>query len=213
MVIESGLRQRLAEMMQLRPSRYRDMLDVLAERLNATARDGVLKVGDAMPEFVLPNAANELVYSGDLLRQGPLVVVFFRGDWCPFCQETLRSLNAALPDIQAAGAVLAAITPDTGEYVQHASAGLGSGFHILCDVDSATALRFGTIYRVPDDLIDYWRSLRIDIDARHGDTDRFLPMPATFVVDQSGVVLFSYASGDITDRVEPSVICNVAASR
>jgi peroxiredoxin len=213
MPAEIGLRQTLAEMMLQRPVRYRDMLGVLAQRLNATARSGVLQVGDQMPEFVLPDATNELVFSGDLLREGPLVVVFFRGDWCPFCQETLKHLNAALPAIEAAGAVLVAITPDTGEYLHHASADLGLRFHVLSDVDSATALRFGTIYRVPDDLIDYWRSLRIDIDERHGDTDKFLPMPSTFVVDQSGVVLFSYASGDITDRVEPNVICDVAASR
>jgi len=210
---EIGLRQKLAEMMAVRPDHYREMLDVLAHRLNATAQEGVLKAGDLMPDFVLPNARNELVFSGDLLKQGPLVVVFFRGDWCPFCRETLKELNAALPAIEAAGAVLVAITPDTGEHLHRVSTALDLRFHVLSDVDSATALRFGTTYRVPDDLIDYWKSTRIDIDERHGDTDKFLPMPSTFVVAQSGIVQFGYASGDITDRVEPEVICNLAALR
>src|SRR6185312_16134838 len=109
-----SLRQRLAALMNLRPAPFRALLDDLSTRLRATAMDGVLKAGDRMPEFVLPDAEGTLVFSDDLLARGPLVVVFFRCDWCPFCTMTLAALNDVVPEIEASGASLVALTPDTG---------------------------------------------------------------------------------------------------
>lgn len=191
-------------MLTLRPERYRSLLRGLAERLKKTAEEGILKLGDPMPDFVLPDAKGDLVFSDDLLKGSPLVIVFFRGDWCPFCRTTLSALNEAARDIEAAGASLVAVTPDVGEYVRSAASGLS--FPVLSDVDSATALRFGVMYRVPDPLHDYWMGLGIDISARHGDSSRLLPLVATFIADRSGILRFAYASGDITDRVEPETI-------
>ena len=201
-----SLRDELTDMMALRPERYRAMGADLAARLRATALEGVLRPGDPMPDFVLPDARGELVPSDDLLGRGPLVVVFFRGDWCPFCRTTLSALNEVLPDLEAAGAGLVALTPDTGDYVHSAWSGLGLRFPVLSDVDGAIGLRFGTMYRVPDELIAYWTAAGIDLATRHGDESRFLPMPATFIADQSGILRYAYASGDITDRVEPETI-------
>src|SRR3954468_17061695 len=87
------LQQTLSEMMVQRPAAYRALLDDLTEVLRQAALSGVLKAGDPMPDFVLPDADGELVFSDDLLRKGPLVVVFFRGEWCPFCRATLAALN------------------------------------------------------------------------------------------------------------------------
>jgi peroxiredoxin len=201
-----SLREQLAAMLKLRPERYRSLLRMLAERLKKTAEEGVLKPGDPMPDFVLPDAQGELVFSDDLLKRAPLVVVFFRGDWCPFCRTTLSALNEVAPDIEAAGASIVALTPDTGDYVNAASSGLGLRFPVLSDVDGATALRFGVTYRVPDALYDYWAGVGIDISARHGDSSHLLPLVATFIANRSGVLSFAYASGDITDRVEPKTI-------
>ena len=201
-----SLREQLAAMLTLRPERYRSLLRGLAKRLKETAEDGVLKPGDPMPDFVLPDAKGELVFSDELLMRAPLVVVFFRGDWCPFCRTTLSALNEVAPDIEAAGASLVALTPDTGDYVNAASSGLGLSFPVVSDVDGATALRFGVTYRVPDALYDYWTGVGIDIAARHGDSSHLLPMVATFIADRSGILRFAYASGDITDRVEPETI-------
>src|SRR5271166_260103 len=133
-----SLREQLAAMLTLRPERYRSLLRELAERLKKTAEEGVLKPGDPMPDFVLPDATGELVFSDDLLKRAPLVVVFFRGDWCPFCRTTLSALNEVAPDIEAAGASLVALTPDTGDYVNAASSGLGLSFPVVSDVDGAT---------------------------------------------------------------------------
>src|SRR5664279_4104258 len=107
------LRQRLAEMMTLRPARYRTLLDEVTVRLRDTALEHVLRAGDKMPDFVLPDGNGELVFSGDLLAKGVLVVVFFRGGWCPFCTPTLTAWNEVIDDIVAAGGRMVALNLDT----------------------------------------------------------------------------------------------------
>ena len=198
-----GLRQRLAALMAMRPASYQTLTADIATRLKQSALDGVLKPGDAMPDFVLPDAAGTLVFSDDLLARGPLVVVFFRGDWCPFCRMMLVALTDILPDIAAMGASLVALTPDTGDYANAAGRELGLRFPVLSDVDSATALAFGTNYVVPDAMRQVQEANGLDLAVRHSDGAWFLPMPATFIADRSGILRFCYASGDVTDRLEP----------
>lgn len=208
-VTEMELRQKLAGMLAERPAWYVALLEEIAERLRRTACESVLRAGDPMPAFVLPNAEGELVFSGDLLARGPLVVCFFRGDWCPFCRATLTALEAALPEIVAQGASLAAITPDTAGLVTAAKRKLDLGYELLSDVGSAVGLQFGTVYRVPDAYVSVLQSAGIDLARRHGDPDALLPMPATFVIDRSGIIQYAHASGDITDRSEPSEIAAI----
>lgn len=201
-----SLRQQLTEMMAVRPAAYRALLDALADRLNRTAVQGALRAGDPVPPFVLPDVQGDLVFSDDLLRAGPLVIVFFRGDWCPFCRTTLTALNAIAADIAAAGAAMVAITPDTGEYLRKTWHDLQLGFPVLSDADSATGLQFGAVYHVPDDLVAYWAQVGIDLEDRHGDAAHVLPMPGTFIANSAGILRFAHTSGDITDRVEPQTI-------
>jgi peroxiredoxin len=201
-----SLRQTLQEMLAVRPERYRALLSALAVRLDATAVEGVLRPGDRLPDFVLPDAEGKLISSDDLLANGPLIVVLVRGDWCPFCKTTLVALNAVLQSLEAAGAGLVALTPDTGEYVTALWRDLNLHFPVLSDVDAATAFRLGAMYRVPDALRQFWLAAGIDLALRHGDPWWFLPMPATFVADRTGIIRYSYASGDITDRVDPDAI-------
>lgn len=199
----TSLRQKLAEMMTLRPAEYRAMLDRVTETLRRTALDQVLAPGERLPDFVLPDAAGGFAASADLLARGPLVLVFFRGDWCPFCRETLTALEAIVPDLTEAGASLAAVTFDTGDYLDSDWRGLKLSFPVLSDMDGALALGLGTMFRVPDDLRGFYERLGIDIGARHGAEDWFLPIPAAFVVDGGGIVRHVHASGDVTDRMEP----------
>ena len=198
-----GLRERLAQLMGARPEGYRNLSRDLSERLRTTALEGVLKPGDRMPEFVLPDTAGNLVGSADLIARGPLVVVFFRGDWCPFCRMTLVALNEAMPAIAATGGSLVALTPDTGEHTHATFHDLGLTFPVLSDIDSATAVEFGTNYLVPDAMRQVQEANGLDLAVRHGDGAWFLPMPATFIADRHGVLRFVYASGDVTDRLEP----------
>lgn len=197
------LRQRLAEMMSLRPPEYRALLDAAALTLRDTALELILRPGDRLPDFVLPDAEGNQVFSGDLLARGALVVVFFRGDWCPFCRETLTALDQVLPEISAAGASLAALTFDTGDNVASDWQGLRLRFPVLSDADGGTALAFGTMFHVPDALRAFYENIGIEIGVRHGSETWFLPIPATFIVDRTGIIRYVHASGDVTDRMEP----------
>lgn len=200
------LKDRLRALYAQRPDWYRALLDELAARLAATACRMALGPGDAMPDFVLPTAAGDLVLSDELLARGPLVLIFFRGGWCPFCQETLRTMDGALAEIAAAGASVVALTPDGGGYALEAQRALGLHFPVLCDIDHAIGLRFGTTYRVPDAIFDALHGWGVDLSERHGDDLRFLPMPATYVVDRDGIIRFAHVSGDIADRADPAAV-------
>ncbi len=206
------LKRKLDAMLAVRPAWYRDLLARIASRLNSTAREGALRCGDRMPHFVLPNADGELVFSDDLLAKGPLVICFFRGGWCPFCSATLQALQEILPDIIAQGASLIAISPDTAGHGRATQQSLGLQYDVLSDVDNATGLRFGVVYRVPD---EYWSALLsfgIDLARRHGDQSHLQPMPAAFIADTAGVLRYAHVSGDVTDRCEPAAIAGLLRS-
>ena len=113
------------------------------------------------------------------------------------------TLNEALPAIAATGGTLVALTPDTGEHTHATFHDLNLAFPVLSDIDSATALEFGTNYLVPDAMRQVQEANGINLAVRHGDGAWFLPMPATFIADRHGVLRFVYASGDVTDRLEP----------
>jgi peroxiredoxin len=197
---------RLRAMLELRPDWYRAMLAGIASRLNGAAVPGALGVGDIMPDFVLPDGADDLVFSADLRARGPLVVCFVRGGWCPFCAATLAAMDVVLPRVEAAGASLVALTPDTLGHGTEMRARLGLGFRVLSDVDCGVALQFGTAYRVPAEYRNALLGFGIDLQGRHGDGPGLLPMPATFVCDRAGIIRFAHVSGDITERAEPAVI-------
>ena len=197
---------RLRAMLGKRPDWYRAILTRLASRLDGAAVPGVLAAGGAMPDFVLPDAADDLVQSTSLRARGPLVVCFVHGGWCPFRAETLSAMDAILPRVEAAGGSLVALTPDTLGYGAEIQTRLGLRFKVLSDVDCGVALQFGAAYRVPGEYRDALLSFGIDLHSRHGDGPGLLPMPATFVCDRAGIIRFAFASGDITERAEPVVV-------
>ena len=175
----------------------------------AETAGGALKVGDVMPGFLLPNAEGRLVFSGDLTGRGPLVVVFFRGNWCPYCLRTLEALESALSSIEAAGGQLAALTPDTGSHLIATKRQHGLTYEILSDVDGAVGLQFGVLFRAPQRYRELLIGLGIDLEERHGNAGWLIPMPATFVIDQSGVARYAFVNVDFTRRAEPEEIVQV----
>ena len=198
------LRQTLLSLLEEEDDWYRDLLRTIAGHLNQTARQGALSAGDMMPDFILPNAEGNLVFSDDLLQRGPLVVCFFRGGWCPFCRSTLSALEAARTEIEAAGARLVAVSPATAGGNTETKRDLGLGFDVLSDVDCAVGLQFGTVYRVTEAYRQALESYDIDLVRQHGSSDLLLPMPAAFVVDRTGRIVAAHVSGDVTDRYEPA---------
>ncbi len=168
--------------------------------------EDVLQVGDRFPDLVLPNAEGDLLAITTLLRRGPLVVTFFRGEWCPYCRMTLDALAAALPDFQAAGAALVAITPEAGGRALVAKRNHHAAFEVLSDVDCGVGLSCGVVFRAPEPYRLLLLKYGTDLAERHGNPAWFLPVPATFVVDRGGIIRWRFVTVDFTERAEPADI-------
>jgi peroxiredoxin len=180
--------------------------DLLARLGRAETGERALKLGDRMPSFLLPDAEGRLVASDELLAQGPLVVNFFRGNWCPYCLKTLKALEDWLPKIDAAGGRLVALTPDTGRHLTDTKRVQRLSYEILSDVDGAVGLQFGVLFRAPAAYRELLAGYGIDLAERHGNDGGFIPLPATFVVDPAGIVRYAFVNIDFTRRAEPSAI-------
>jgi peroxiredoxin len=173
---------------------------------------GVFKVGAPSPAFELPDHNGKPVSSADLLGKGRLVLMFIRGRWSPFCVGQMEAMNYIAPEIAAAGASLVAVSPQTEKQAffmrdQHKLA-----FPLLVDAGNQLARQFGLVYRVPDEQQGLYRNTFVNLPFVNGDSGWELPIPATFVLDRDGSILFASANEDYTDRPEPLEILAVVES-
>ena len=166
----------------------------------------VLAEEAVFPDFVLPNTEGRLVSLASLLARGPVLVQFFRGEWCPYCRIMLDALVEALPDIEALGASLIALTPDTGPWVQEAKSAHGARFDVLSDVDCGVGLAAGVVFRVLPLYLARLRAVGISFPERHGNDAWFLPVPALFLLDRDGRIAWRFADPDFTRRATPERI-------
>lgn len=171
--------------------------------------DGALKVGETLPRFHLQNAAKVFVDSHELLARGPLVVSFFRGDWCRFCAQTLVALAEIDDEVRQLGATQVAITPDLPEFTAETVREMSLPFEVLSDAGSRFGLRCGISYPLPGDLAEAYHAHQFI--NRHGSADFFLPIPAVFIADQFGIMRLSYTEPDYEKRLEPQTILDALA--
>jgi peroxiredoxin len=165
-----------------------------------------LKVGDDAPDFLLPDADGRLHSSEQLRRNGPLVLSFFRGGWCPFCTAELCALQAAKDEFERVGATLAVVTPETSDFPRQLKRSLGLDLKVLSDVDYGVAMSYGVLFRVPDEIKANYSRLGFDFGARHGSPVWMLPIPATYVIDAEGRIRSAFVEPDFTIREEPAQI-------
>ncbi|MEV6766749.1 peroxiredoxin-like family protein [Streptomyces sp. NPDC051105] len=165
-----------------------------------------LAVGARAPHFSLPSATGRTVALEALLSQGPVVLTFYRGAWCPYCNMTLRSLQRHHGDITARGAQLVAVSPQIPDESLSLSEKQELAFDVLSDVGSATAQRYGVAFRVSDELAAHYARSGLELERVNGGHPHVLPIPATYVVDRSGVVRWAFVDTDFTVRAEPADI-------
>jgi peroxiredoxin len=163
-----------------------------------------LKAGDRAPAFTLRDPDGEAVSSADLLAKGPLVITFYRGVWCPYCNMELQALQETLPQIEALGASLVAISPQNPVNSRKSVRQNQLGFPILSDAHNEVALAFGLRFALPDYLVALYKKLGNDLPTVNGDPSWTLPMPARYVIGQDGVILYSEVNPDYTRRPEPA---------
>lgn len=174
-----------------------------AELIASGAAAKVLKAGDKAPVFTLNDPDGSPVSSTDLLAKGPLVVSFYRGVWCPYCNIELQALEAALPSFRELGANLIAISPQTAVNSRKSVRQNSLNFPILSDTHNDVAASFGLRFDLPDYLVELYRNLKNDLPAFNGDESWTLPMPGRFVIGRDGVILYAEVNPDYTRRPEP----------
>ena len=162
--------------------------------------------GSAAPDFSLPNAHGEPVASETLWGDGPAVVSFYRGGWCPYCNIELKALQDRLPEIEALGARLVAITPETPDNALTTQEKNEIGFDVLSDDGNRVASAFGLSFRLPEAIVELYRGFGIDLEASNGEASQTLPVPATFVIGKGGKVLKAFVDADYTTRAEPDEV-------
>ncbi len=188
----------------VQPERLERNERVIAELFATGIEDRLLKAGDAMPAFALPDAQGKLVSSADLLAIAPLVISFFRGRWCPYCITELESWRDAYKKLRERGALLVAISPQSIRQNDFTVTQHELPFPLLRDEKAAVAAAFGAGYTVPESYRDYYRSILVNIPFINDEASWRLPLPATFVIGQDGLVLWSSGFADFRVRPEPN---------
>jgi peroxiredoxin len=184
-----------------------EQMKVYEEGIKNTAESGVVQrsigVGAAAPAFELPDGAGSVVSLKSMLAEGPVVVTFYRGAWCPFCAVQLKEYQAMSGAFKAAGARLVAISPQTVEPTRRTAERWGLGYAVLSDAHNAVARQFGIVYRLPDEVA---RGSVGFLREANGDDSAELPLAATFVVGTDGRVAWAFVEGDYRKRAEPADI-------
>jgi peroxiredoxin len=162
------------------------------------------KVGDKVDMFELPNASGKTVKLADLLKNGPVVLTWYRGGWCPYCNVSLRSLVQAEPKVRELGGTLVAISPETPDYASKTVKADEIPFEVLSDKGNKVAEKYRIAFKVPDATMDRMKSFKLDLNERNGEDSGTLPLTATFVIDRAGIIQWAFVSADYRKRAEPS---------
>jgi len=183
-------------------------VDEIIEKAKAFQQGGsAIEPGQKAPNFSLPNPESKLISLSDLLGEGPVVVVFYRGSWCPYCNLQLKALRARLREIHALGAQLVAISPQVPDGSMTTDEMDKMDFLVLSDQDLKVASQYGIAWEVPEFLTEHMRvDRKLDLDVINNGNGKILPIPATFIIGREGTVVWRYVDVDYRTRSEPDDI-------
>jgi len=194
------LRREPAEVVQLKDA---CLSDLVASGIGRSC----LQVGDVVPLFNLRNPLGRQVSAAALLESGPLVISFYRGSWCGFCNLEMRALQEAHPAIREAGATLVAISPDVSDGTRDIAAMYDLQFDLLFDRGNEVARQFGLSYAMDERMRPIYKDrFGIDIAEFNADGAWLLPLTATYVADRTGRIVQAFTDPDHTVRLEPGDI-------
>lgn len=168
-----------------------------------------IKVGEKLPNGELTAVNGEQVNIDQLLDGKPLVISFYRGGWCPYCNLELKELQATAADIKALGANIIAMTPESISHVKQTKQNNGVTFDVFSDEGSAFAKELGLVFTLPKSLQEIYLKFDIDVEKHNGESKFELPIPTTLIVKPNREVVYMFADGDYTKRSEPAAILNV----
>ena len=190
-----------------------DVFQKFEESIQALDKSGIAnhapKVGDELSNFVLSNQLGQQRSLAELRKSGPVVIVFYRGGWCPYCNLELRAYQQILPQLKETGAQLVAITPELPDSSLSTAEKNELEFEVLSDVGADYAKEIGIAFSLPEELREIYANLGGDLEKFNGAGNFNLPIPATLVVDTDGKISFAHVDVDYTTRANPEDVLSV----
>lgn len=175
---------------------------------------GALQPGDHAPAIILPDQHGKLFDVATLLARGPVVVTFYRGGWCPYCNLELKAYQAVLPRLAAAGASMVAISPEKPGDVAETASKNAATFPVLSDVGQVVGRAFGVTYAFTEELRSVYQGFGLDIPGKNGTPDDWsLPLSATYLIGADGVILWADTRTDYRERTDPREVLEILENR
>lgn len=171
--------------------------------------ENIVGVGEKFPEITLPNATGKQVNIQELLEKGPVVISFYRGGWCPYCNLELRELQKFIPEFEKLNATLVAISPETPDNSLDTKQRNELTFPVLSDKGNVLSKQLKLTFNLKNEIIDIYNSFGLDVEKFNGDTNFELPIPATYVIGTDGVIKLADANTNYTQRTEPQDILDI----
>ena len=189
------------------PPARADTMEVTAEM----AANRALNVGETAPDFELPDVDGQPVRLAALLARGPVVLTFYRGAWCPYCNTQLRDYQQSLAEIASRGASLVAVSPQVPDSSVTVQEGNALSFPVLSDVDGEVSRTYGLLFQVGENTRERYRAVGVDLERYNGTDAWELPVPATYVLAPDGTVQAAFVEADYTQRASVRQILDALA--
>jgi peroxiredoxin len=190
-----------------------DFISAMHQLVREGAAKNARRYPDVVSDFSLRNSNREMRQLGEFLDMGPVVLSFFLGGWCPFCNLELAALQKALPRVRNSGAAVIAVSPQSPDQSDSLKRRLHLDFEILSDPDNRVALEYGLRFRVPETLQSLFLAWGVDLALWNGGSSWTLPVPATYILDSAGRITHDFVDTDYTKRMDPEYIVACLRSR
>lgn len=183
-------------------SKYADGLEAIRK---AKVVESAKQVGDQAPSFTLKNQQGEEVKLNEYLKEGPVVLVWYRGGWCPYCNINLHYLQEELPNFKAQGANLIALTPELPDQSISTSEKHHLEFEVLSDIGNEVAKQYGVVFKLTDEVAEIYNA-KFNLNQHNGDDSNELPLAATYIINSNGEIVYAFLDVDYRNRAEPAEI-------
>ncbi|KJD44619.1 peroxiredoxin-like family protein [Paenibacillus terrae] len=201
-----------ADMEKMLPSEVLDIFDKTIQDIGKLNTTQGLGIGTRAPDFSLPDYTGRTITLSEETAKGPVVLIFYRGHWCPFCNLELQAYQRYMNDITSLHAQLIAVSPQTPEHSMSMQQKNELSFHVLSDLHNQTAEKYNLKFKLPEFAHEIYRSLDISLDTFNGDSAWELPVPATYVIDSEGIIRAEFADADYKKRMQPADVLQVLRS-
>lgn len=171
--------------------------------------DTAVKTGDSIPKILLPNIKGEKISVQEILKDNRVLLVFYRGGWCPYCNLELQAFQELLSEFEARGVKVIAISPETIANGVETADKNQLGFEVLSDMGNVVTRDFGLVYKIPNELAELYVQFGINLKENQGNVDNELPIAATYVIEQSGKISYHFLDEDYKKRAEPKDILEI----